>query len=630
MFRVDISKLLLDPFVYSISANQHVLGSIATYPHTYSLGFTPNDRALQQFEMQKSVRLQEVIIRIGERLVQHARFCGQEFFIPNNSTHVVAVLGSTDPVSDDWFLSDFCLLHKTLGTTAKLEHWLTCVDMHDAVRTLGRPIRHGPMSNLKTVFSSDSARFYETVEPKALADTFLHHIQDVASSVIEGDRLVIIIVAHGSNDGEVGIGKDDLGSDICITREDIEERLAFAANDMKTTIITTACYSGLWLLPLSTRFNNTLAAADQYAPSPSLLPSPSYHCNGGEFVHTLTEDFTKLAIHRDSAIHSVNNEPTFTVSDPTLQVICQAVSIGDIVTGHTIDMPPSGSIGMWAKTLQDKFLQITSDPTYLPAFHFDNPDLPASIVLGGNEELSTLIRAEAVLTLPYVVEDENSDIIAPLANVAPLALGIEEVVVIKSGNLHLPLQGRVSKLLEQYMVRGQDCAANNEWFTRVKMSISSGRANSQVLLEAHDLLRERLRADERATLVVSHYHPEFAKRYPIGGGDPSRWCRVPISKEDRAAFATVLKGFLHDCHDRCLPYRRQYDLPRRYATVAAVDRGLSPEELGRLLESIPKETWRTKLYPSSSSGSLGSSSSWKTVEDLKVLADQCGDHWNKH
>jgi hypothetical protein len=69
------------------------------------------------------------------------------------------------------------------------------------------------------------------------------------------------------------------------------------------------------------------------------------------------------------------------------------------------------------------------------------------------------------------------------------------------------------------------------------------------------------------------------------------------------------------------------DLPRRYATVAAVDRGLSPAELGRLLESIPKETWHTKLYPSSSSSSLGSSSSWKTVEDL---ADQCGDHWHKH
>ncbi|KAJ8592520.1 hypothetical protein M405DRAFT_839859 [Rhizopogon salebrosus TDB-379] len=237
------------------------------------------------------------------------------------------------------------------------------------------------------------------------------------------------------------------------------------------------------------------------------------------------------------------------------------------------------------------------------------------MVLSRNKELSVPIHAEPpVPTLPYVIEDGNS------TSAAPLALGIEEVNVKKSGDLHLPLlEGLVLPLLDRYMVRGLDCSASNGWFTRIKMSISAGRANSQDLLEAYNLLRARLEADERATLVIGHYHPEFIKHHSIDSAPGSnRWRWPLLSREEWGAFATVLKPFLHDCRDRQQPYRLQYSLPRRFAIAAAFDRGLSPSELRELLESMPKETLHAKLYPSS----------WKTVEDLDALIEERGD--NKH
>jgi hypothetical protein len=104
---------------------------------------------------------------------------------------------------NDWFFSDFCLLWKILGGTAKLEHWLTGINLHSSTAALGEHIRHGPLGNVKTIFDDKSDSFYTAVVPSVLAETFLNHIQQAASSAFKGDQIIIVVVAHsGSLQGE--------------------------------------------------------------------------------------------------------------------------------------------------------------------------------------------------------------------------------------------------------------------------------------------------------------------------------------------------------------------------------------------------------------------------------------------
>jgi hypothetical protein len=272
----------------------------------------------------------------------------------------VSVLGPINIQKDDWFFSDFCLLWKILGGTAKSEHWLTGIDLHESTAALGRPIRHGPPGNVKTVFDDNSDSFYTAVAPSVLAETFLNHIQQAASSASKGDWIIIVVVAHGSQQGEVAIGKDELGHLALVMREDIEARLTFAHEDIKTTIISTACFSGMWLLPLPTptKASDVLAAVSRKDVSYSLPVSLSSHYNGGEFASALASHFAglaALAIPRDSKVHGVNCEKTVTEAPAIVetidgqQIIKRAISVGDIITTSAVDR--SLTIGVWAQSL---------------------------------------------------------------------------------------------------------------------------------------------------------------------------------------------------------------------------------------------------------------------------------------
>jgi hypothetical protein len=177
--------------------------------------------------------------------------------------------------------------------------------------------------------------------------------------------------------------------------------------------------------------------------------------------------------------------------------------------------------------------------------------------------------------------------------------------------------------LEKYTVRGKTYAVPNLYFTRIQHAIHQNAASNDELQEAYNLLRTRLKADQHATFVTSHYNPEFVEHQSIEHWDGPRHMAHFILNGDWAAFTTVLNRFLHDCQDRHPHPGYRYSLPRDYAVAAAIDCGLSPSELEERLESLPKDTWNASLYPSSSSA-LGSSGSWRGLDDVKALVEKSG------
>ena len=71
-------------------------------------------------------------------------------------------MGTNDGSVDDWFLSDFAMLHHTIEGLALKEEWLTAVGLVEFVNTTGQPIFHGDSTRPpgKIVFDQDSRGVY--------------------------------------------------------------------------------------------------------------------------------------------------------------------------------------------------------------------------------------------------------------------------------------------------------------------------------------------------------------------------------------------------------------------------------------------------------------------------------------
>lgn len=104
-----------------------------------------------------SMTVQEALDAVAPVLALSFRFHINSFDVPSDKTYVVSVLGSANFVDDDWFLADYCLLHKAPGGTAKQEVWLTCGDICEVVKKCG-PVLHGsPYRKPRRVVHDDSS-----------------------------------------------------------------------------------------------------------------------------------------------------------------------------------------------------------------------------------------------------------------------------------------------------------------------------------------------------------------------------------------------------------------------------------------------------------------------------------------
>ncbi|KAF8448166.1 hypothetical protein BGX38DRAFT_1270531 [Terfezia claveryi] len=132
------------------------------------------------------------------------------------------------------------------------EVWLASaeIDLHKFMLETGKDILHGH-GGRKVVFSQAEPNSLHHMLAHELKGTFIRAITEIGEKAIAGERIMIVIVAHGSKTGEVGIGwtnvkgrKQDL-----VIREEMEAALSSAKDGVDITILTTACFSGLWTIP---------------------------------------------------------------------------------------------------------------------------------------------------------------------------------------------------------------------------------------------------------------------------------------------------------------------------------------------------------------------------------------------
>jgi hypothetical protein len=88
--------------------------------------------------------------------------------------------------------------------------------------------------------------FTTRVEPDVLSRKFLHHVRDAASSAREGERIFVLVLAHGNQDGMVEIGEH------LVSSEELEGCFAGAPQGVKVTILLTGCRGQV----LVTHFHN--------------------------------------------------------------------------------------------------------------------------------------------------------------------------------------------------------------------------------------------------------------------------------------------------------------------------------------------------------------------------------------
>ncbi len=145
-----------------------------------------------------SMTVQEALGAVAPVLALSLRFHINSFDVPRDKTYVVSVLGSANFVDDDWFLADYCLLHKALRGTAKQEVWLTCSDICRFVKKCG-PVLHGcPYCKPhRVVHDNSSDTFTQFMDPSRLADKFIQCLQSTAQEAISGEQILIVMVIHG-------------------------------------------------------------------------------------------------------------------------------------------------------------------------------------------------------------------------------------------------------------------------------------------------------------------------------------------------------------------------------------------------------------------------------------------------
>ena len=191
----------------------------------------------------------QLLRNAAELLSNTLRYGATQYYEPTASTRLIAVLGAVHPEDDDWLVADFCLLHQMFGGVATNEQWLasTSCRLPEVIEATGKDILHGIDTNgspRRVVFGRGDTEFCTYQEPNKLKDSFLALTKEEAEKARAGEAVVIIIVSHGSEDGDIVLGGTDF--EHFTTREELESTLSAAAAGVQISIINTACFSGLW------------------------------------------------------------------------------------------------------------------------------------------------------------------------------------------------------------------------------------------------------------------------------------------------------------------------------------------------------------------------------------------------
>jgi hypothetical protein len=530
----------------------------------------------------REVRLTDLLIEIGHNLLLRTRYGGNEVFLSDGRTHVVAVLGTPDALDDDWFCSDFCLLHKVFGGTAKTEAYLTCVNLKEFVMEHG-PLKHGHPNKAprKIVFDKGSEEFYVQHDPSILGDAFLEAVRTTSANAMPGERILVIIVAHGQRyTGDIYLGlNSEKSKRRTVSRLEVEASLAYAPNGVQITIISTACFSGLWILPLQNPLQEAsiLAATTDEAPSfSSPLSNDSGFMRGGFFSDAISQEFTGLAVQR-SVLGTGYQEPLYERSAvPQLQ---RAISVGDLGASSQLLEPPTGQFPAFCRRLQGRF---ANHPLVRPPqFSFSDHDrkLPAAAVLGGNNELTTLFRAEGVLSLkpedPFVV----------------VGLGVENIY--KTGGdspKKAASYGNAAWYMFEKAILIEGHPEDNA-IVRMGWQLKDGKLSIEKQEKLWKILVWRFGRDSWAECIVR----KFCRNFP----PISSW-RDDFRQEKSSVFGSILSKVNKDPPITLSAV--SYTRPVRYIQAAAHQEGITPARLEECLsDGVVAPSQRPPIPPRSSS-----------------------------
>jgi hypothetical protein len=543
------------------------------YPlrHGVSFALEPQTDTAESQELISSIsdssrydglRLAQMLGKLGNDLSAQARFGGSQLILPDDQTHIVAVLGTNDTVTDDWFASDFCLLHRIFGRTARTEIWHTCVSLMEHVKKYGA-IKHGNPNNppRRIVFDADTPVFYTQGPPETHAITFLNSVRRVASAAQPGERIVVIVAAHGDVSGDVEIGT--MGSEHHeaqtmggarsrerkMSRTLLESALAVAQDGVRITIISTACFSGLWLVPWNHRETTIIAAAPADKESWSYSASNSSgFCRGGYFTGSLAEEMSKLAIPQTTP----SAPETLRIAEPAS--LHRAISVGDLGKRNKLMPGPLGGIASFCVRMQDRFRNHPLVRLPQPAIATTDVGRSAANVLGGDGEISTLFRVEGILSLQP--EDPFSVV----------TLGVENTK--KSGGTasSSAYVGAARYLLERTTLLSGSPEDNHVikmvWF------LDHGQLPEQDIMILWRVLAWRWERDCWAETVVRQFTVDFA---PV-----RTWTQIQGYPLD-ARYIDAMMPYLR--HHPFMRSSSSYNRPIRYIQAAATKEGITPAKL---------------------------------------------------
>ena len=161
--------------------------------------------------------------------------------------------GSPHSRRDAWLHSDFVLWHDLLSDGGATEEiFMTCANLSadiapHVLHSHGHP--NGPRLLLNQRFSGYG--WASRYEKHALKSEFLNGVARLAAESTNDDRLVIIIIGHGSNvAGQIGIGESRralrAAKPILLHPDEVFGRLHQGTFKGEATLIINSCYSGKW------------------------------------------------------------------------------------------------------------------------------------------------------------------------------------------------------------------------------------------------------------------------------------------------------------------------------------------------------------------------------------------------
>jgi len=181
---------------------------------------------------------------------------------------ILAVCGVPDideanPKDDGWFFSDFFAFNYLLRGLGTSQVWMACVQPQDLVRKYGEYLHGNPYFDRKVVLSqdlldNDGLSSVTAITPSDLLDAFLATLKTKCDQArAENHPVVVFIFGHGHETTKgINLGLEDHWLEIDAFRTAI-------GNDVVTTVVSTACFSGGWSVHPQLNVTTTTAAGPQ-------------------------------------------------------------------------------------------------------------------------------------------------------------------------------------------------------------------------------------------------------------------------------------------------------------------------------------------------------------------------------